>query len=371
MSAAPPRRRAVPWDALLAWYRANKREMPWRGSRDPYAVWLSETMLQQTRVETVRGYYARFLARFPTVEALAAAPPDAVLKLWEGLGYYSRARNLHAAARRVAAAGAFPRGAAAWAALPGVGPYTAAAIASICEGEPAPVVDGNVVRVVSRLLAREGDGRDARARAEMAALLAPAVAASGAPGDFNQALMELGETLCVPKAPRCGECPLAAACRARALGAPERYPAKREAKPLPVRRFLAFVLRDAAGRVLLVRRPPGGLLGGLRELPMAPHPAGARRPGAAAARRALSSLGLAAAALRPLGAVRHDFSHFRQELFVWAAEGGAETEPRPDRRFACPARVALATASKRALALAPQNGASERSTPRNLAMRTP
>ena len=339
----------IPWDALLAWYRANKRGMPWRGSRDPYAVWLSETMLQQTRVETVRGYFARFLARFPDVRALAAAPLPAVLKLWEGLGYYSRARNLHAAAKRVAEAGAFPRDAAGWAELPGVGPYTAAAIASICFGEPVPVVDGNVARVLARLGAEPLDPRDPKVRAALAARLRPAIGASGAPGDFNQAVMELGETLCAPKSPRCAACPLRGACRAAAEGAPERYPARRAPRAVPVRRFAAFVVRAPGGRVLLDRRPEDGLLGGLRELPMAPV---ARRPREAGARRALAAAGLRAEALRELGAVAHAFSHFRQELYVWEAVGGAPDAPRANRAFVRPGRVAIATATLRALALA-------------------
>ncbi len=345
-----PKTAGPDWGALLGWYRANRREMPWRGAADPYAVWVSETMLQQTRVETVRGYFDRFLARFPTVEALAAADLADVLKLWEGLGYYSRARHLHEAARLVAARGRLPATSAEWAELPGVGPYTAAAIASICSGEPAPVVDGNVVRVAMRLRAAPGDGRDARTRAEIAAWLRPAIEASGAPGDFNQAAMELGETLCAPKAPRCLLCPLRPACRAAAEGDPSAYPARRAAAPLPERRFAAFVARRGGG-VLLVRRPEEGLLGGLWELPMAPV---ARRPGPAGARRALAAAGLRAEALREAGEVEHVFSHFRQRLYVWLAEDGAPAEPgRPGApAFVRPDDVAVATATRRALALA-------------------
>jgi len=342
---------SVPWRRLLSWYRANRREMPWRGSRDPYAVWVSETMLQQTRIETVRGYFTRFVARFPDVRALAAADLSDVLKLWEGLGYYSRARNLHAAARRLAESGGPPATAAGWAEFPGVGPYTAAAVASICFDEPVPVVDGNVARVAARLRAEPGDGRDAKVRSAIADWLRPAVAASGAPGDFNQAVMELGETLCLPKAPRCSACPLRAACRAAATGDPEHYPARRAKKPLPVRRFVAFVARRADGAALLERRPEKGLLGGLWELPMAPAPARGAG-GETAARCALASLGLRAARLRPLGDVAHVFSHFRQELRVWEAEGAEETERRERRAFVRPADVAVATASTRALALA-------------------
>lgn len=342
----------VPWRKLLTWYRANRREMPWRGSRDPYAVWVSETMLQQTRIETVRGYFERFLARFPDLRALAAADTADVLKLWEGLGYYSRAHNLHAAARRVAESGRFPETAAEWAALPGVGPYTAAALASICADQPEPVVDGNVTRVAMRLRATPGDGRSLRERAAIATWLRPAITSSGAPGDFNQAVMELGETLCSPKAPKCLLCPLRAACRASAKGNPERFPARRPPRELPVRRFFAFVVRDATDRILLAQRPETGLLGGLWELPMAPVVATpGRRNGAAAARRALDALGLQARTLRSLGEIVHVFSHFRQELHVWEAVGAEERRRRKNRSFVHPADVAVATASTRALAL--------------------
>lgn len=330
----------------MAWYLANKREMPWRGATDPYAVWVSEIMLQQTRVETVRGYYDRFMAAFPSVESLARAPLDRVLKRWEGLGYYSRARNLHRAAQEVVRAGGFPDTAAGFRALPGVGAYTAAAVASICFGEAEPVVDGNVARVVLRLCARVGDAKDPKLRPEFADWLRPRMReAGGAPGDFNQAIMELGETLCVPRGPRCVECPLRDACAAFASGRPEAFPAAPFKAALPIRTFFAFLAFDASGKkVLLRKRPAGGLLGGLWELPMAEVPATAKSP-----RQALGELrkiGLSATAVDEAGAMVHDFSHFRQILRVWRIRSTVETPPR-GFRFAVPTRLALATASRK------------------------
>ncbi len=263
--------------ALLGWYEGHRRDLPWRRTRDPYAVWISEVMLQQTRVETVVPYYERFLARLPTVEALARAEGEEVLALWSGLGYYRRARALAAAARAVVEAGDFPRTAAALEALPGVGPYTAAAVASIAFGEPVPVIDGNVERVVARLLALAGDPRRGGARRRLAATAA-ALLALGRPGESNQALMELGATLCRPQRPRCRECPLRPACRAWANGRPERYPRARRRRATE-RRQLQVALVERGGRVLLVRRGDGEeLLAGTWELPWA---AGARRGAAA------------------------------------------------------------------------------------------
>ncbi len=263
--------------ALLAWYDRTRRDLPWRRTRDPYPVWVSEVMLQQTRVETVLPYYERFLARFPTVAALAAAELDEVLALWSGLGYYRRARALHAAAHRVIEAGGFPRSAAQLLALPGVGPYTAAALASIAFGERIPVLDGNVERVAARLLAVGGDVRRPATRRRLMAVAAALLGAER-PGDGNQALMELGATLCRPRQPRCAECPLASACRGAALGCPERYPPRRRRPSAEPRRLqVALVERD--DRVLLVRRAEGAaLLAGTWELPWA---AGTRRGAAA------------------------------------------------------------------------------------------
>ena len=248
-------------EEILSWYDANKRDLPWRGERDPYRIWLSEIMLQQTQTETVKGYYARFLARFPTVADLAAAEEAQVLKLWEGLGYYSRARNLHAAARKVAheCGGVFPTDAAGLRALPGVGPYAANAIASIAYGEPVPALDGNQARVLGRVLAWEPELKTPFD------LLKPAqsLISKDRPGDYNQALMDLGATLCLPKAPRCGLCPVAERCRAFREDAALDFPRK----PAPVAKKEQdwTVLLMTCGDKLLVRRRPKGLLGGLYE----------------------------------------------------------------------------------------------------------
>jgi len=337
---------------LLAWYDAHKRAMPWRGHPDPYAVWVSEIMLQQTQVDTVRAYFVRFLDAFPTVAALAAAPQQDVLKAWEGLGYYTRARNLQKAAQSLAARGApLPHTAAGWAELPGVGPYTAAAIASICFGERAPVVDGNVIRVFARFLGRTDDFRKPPARAALAAWLQPHIDASRRPGDFNQAMMDLGATLCTPHAPACDRCPLRYDCFARRKGRQSGLPVKPPKKETPTRAAAAALVRDADGRVLFTRRADEGLLSGLWELPSRFV---ARR---ATGRDALNALreqaGLDAPHARPLGTITHVFSHFKLLLHVFAVapETAARTAPVPetDARFAVPDDLPLTTATRRAL----------------------
>ncbi len=251
---------------LLAWYDRSRRALPWRGTADPYAIWVSEIMLQQTRVETVIPYYLRFLARFPSVEALAQAEIEEVLASWSGLGYYRRARQMHGAAKQLAASGSFPHTPEGLRALPGIGDYTAAAVASIAFGVVTPVVDGNVERVVGRLLALEGDPKTAGARARLreaaAALLNPA-----RPGDSNQALMELGATVCLPQRPRCLACPLAAGCEALAAGDPERFPPPRRRRATTEVRLLVALVEEE-GRTLLFRRPEdSALLAGTWELP--------------------------------------------------------------------------------------------------------
>ena len=255
--------------ALLAWYRANQREMPWRGHPDPYAVWVSEMMLQQTQVETVRPYFARFLAAFPTIAALAAAEDEPLLKAWEGLGYYARVRNLRKAARLLVSdhAGTLPRTAAELQKLPGIGPYSAAAIASICFGEAVPVVDGNVIRVFARHNALPDDFSAQAPRRALAAWLTPFIQASGSPADFNQAMMELGALLCTPHRPNCAACPLRNTCRAAAEGTPLDFPRPSPKKPLPTRREKVLLLRNTEGALLLARHPGERLLAGFWELP--------------------------------------------------------------------------------------------------------
>jgi len=300
---------------LIAWYDDHARDLPWRvppdaGRRpDPYHVWLSEVMLQQTTVAAVIPYFHRFLDRWPTVATLAAAEDGAVMAAWAGLGYYARARNLLATARAVAARGGrFPEDEAGLRALPGIGAYTAAAIAAIAFGRPAVVVDGNVERVVARLFAVETPLPDARPilRAH-AADITPAER----PGDHAQAMMDLGATVCTPRAPACPACPLAADCGALAIGLPERFPVKRAKAIRPERRGTAFWL-ERAGHVLLVRRPPSGLLGGMLALPSGPWTAA--DPGLADAP--------ADVAWRPAGRVRHVFTHFVLDLAVVAGQGG-------------------------------------------------
>jgi A/G-specific adenine glycosylase len=251
---------------LLGWFDRHRRDLPWRRAADPYGIWLSEVMLQQTRVETALPYYQRFLERFPTVAELAQAPLEEVLALWSGLGYYRRARQLHAAARQVAAAGEFPSTVDGLLQLPGIGPYTAAAVASIAFGVAVPVLDGNVERVMARRLALATDPKAAPARGRLLAAAA-ALLSPGRPGDSNQALMELGATLCLPRRPQCLLCPLRPGCRAAAEGRQESYPAPRRRRRSERRRLLVAVAARGE-RVLLFRRPSrAGLLAGTWELP--------------------------------------------------------------------------------------------------------
>ena len=260
MSPAPAWRRA-----LLGWYRRNRRDLPWRRDRDSYRVWVAEVMLQQTTVKSVLPYYEAFLQRFPDAEALAAATEEAVVAAWSGLGYYHRARNLRRAAQHVVAhhGGRFPRTLEAALAVPGVGLYTASAVLSISSGAPLPVVDGNVRRVLARLRALRGPEwqRDGPFYNLAEELLDPE-----SPGDWNQALMELGATVCTPRRPACPVCPVRASCQARALGLQDVIPeARRRRAPVDVTVAAALVERD--GRVLLVRRAEGRLMGRMWEVP--------------------------------------------------------------------------------------------------------
>ncbi len=263
---AADRAAALP-GALLPWFRENARELPWRADREPYHVWLSEIMLQQTRVEAVRGYYARFLTALPDIQALSEAPPDLLMKLWEGLGYYSRVRNLQAAARCVMSehGGVFPSDYAAIRALPGIGDYTAGAIASICFEQPTPAVDGNVLRVWTRLCCDERPPTSPALRRDVRSLLA-AVYPAGQCGAFTQSLMELGATVCVPNgAPDCARCPCAGVCLSRD-GAWRNYPAKAEKKPRR-REARTLLLLRCGEHTAVEKRPPRGLLAGLWQLP--------------------------------------------------------------------------------------------------------
>ena len=266
MQVHPSRRKAIA-QRILAWYADNARDLPWRRTHDPYRIWVSEIMLQQTRVEAVLSYYDHWLDAFPTVAELAAASQQRVLQLWEGLGYYSRARNLHRAAQVVCAehGGRLPNTVEDLQQLSGIGRYTAGAIASIAFGERAPVVDGNVKRVLARVFNLEVDIRSTAAEKllwEIAAQLVPAESA----GDFNQALMELGARVCSPNLPRCNQCPLKGICHAQKLGLQSERPVRSEKAALPSHIEIVAVLRWN-GRVLLIHRPPDGLLGGMWRFP--------------------------------------------------------------------------------------------------------
>jgi A/G-specific adenine glycosylase len=241
---------------LLDWFRTHQRDLPWRRSRDPYRVWVAEVMLQQTRIAAVRPYYHRFLRRFPRVEALARAPQDEVLKLWSGLGYYSRARNLHRTAKEIVALhqARFPRDLKAALRLPGIGRYTAAAVLSIAYDVPLAVLDSNVARVLARLGAIRGDLRAPR-RWQSLATTAQQLLATEDPGDWNQALMELGETICTPQTPRCPACPVSRACRAYAQGLVGLIPAPRRKRAAVEMKIASAILLDSRGRTLLVKDP--------------------------------------------------------------------------------------------------------------------
>ncbi|MFN3524252.1 MAG: A/G-specific adenine glycosylase [Phenylobacterium sp.] len=310
---------------LLAWYDDNARELPWRvgpadrrlGIRpDPYRVWLSEVMLQQTTVPHAAPYFLAFTARWPRVGDLAAAADEAVMAAWAGLGYYARARNLLACARTVAAAhgGRFPDTEAGLRTLPGFGPYTAAAVAAIAFDRPANVVDGNVERVMARLHAVETPLP--AAKPELKAF-AEALVRDDRPGDWAQALMDLGATVCRPKAPLCDRCPIVQACRARASGAPEAYPRKSPRSERPRRHGVAYLL-TRGDEVALVRRPPKGLLGGMLGLPTSEWRAA---PFGEAEARAAAPV---AADWRAAGEVEHVFTHFSLTLRLLRAEGEAD-----------------------------------------------
>jgi A/G-specific adenine glycosylase len=252
---------------LMGWYAGAKRDLPWRASRDPYRVWVSEIMLQQTRSASAIGYYERFLRRFPTVRDLAAAEEDDVLALWSGLGYYRRARNLHAAARRIAAAGRFPANYEDLRALPGVGPYTAAAIASIAFGLPHAVVDGNVSRIIARLINEQGDVGSSVVRKRIQRV-ADRLLERNAPGEFNQAMMELGATICAPRSPRCGACPVASWCEARKAGCADELPVRLSRAGVSEMQT-AVVVVQRAGRLLMRRRADSeARLPGFWDLPL-------------------------------------------------------------------------------------------------------
>ena len=313
----PPAVRKAFGEELLQWFAGNRRDLPWRHDRTPYRVWISELMLQQTRVDQVVPYFERWMRRFPDLETLAAAPVDDVLKIWEGLGYYSRARRAHAVACLLVRehGGSFPQSLEGLRALPGIGPYTAAAVGSLAFGLDAAVVDGNVVRVLARVFA---DGRDVtkpRARRVFQAR-ADDLLPAGRAALFNEALMELGATVCVPRQPRCEVCPLRKVCGAKLADAVHRFPARKRRPPVPHKHVGAAVIVDARGRHLIAQRHDGGLLGGLWEFP-----GGKQEPGETIeqciAREIREELGVEVEVGAHLVTVRHAFSHFTMDLHAY------------------------------------------------------
>ncbi|NLH17640.1 MAG: A/G-specific adenine glycosylase [Phycisphaerae bacterium] len=302
--------------ALLAWFAANARDLPWRRTRDPYAIWISEIMLQQTRIDTVIPYYHRFLGTFPTISTLASADLDKLLKVWEGLGYYTRARNLHKAARAVVElyAAQIPDTFEGLLSLPGVGRYTAAAVASIAFGVPRAVLDGNVIRVLSRLDCVKDDPAKPKNRDKLwdraEDLLDPAH-----PGDFNQAMMELGATICLPRNPLCLACPVAVHCLARLAGLQDKLPIRKKVPKLPLQ-VVAVGLIWKGRKLLIDKRKPEGLLGGLWEFPGGKRLRGEKLP-ATIVREAKEELDIVITPGPQLCVVEHAYSHFRVRLHVF------------------------------------------------------
>ena len=356
----PPRTLSGFHRRLLTWFRANQRDLPWRRSRDQYRIWLSEVMLQQTRVAAVLPYYHRFLRRFPTMRPLARAPLNDVLKYWAGLGYYSRARNLHAAAKAIVARhGRFPRDYQAALELPGIGRYTAAAVLSMAYGEPLAVLDGNVARVLARLGAVRGDLR-APPRWQRFGQTAQELLDTEAPGEWNQAMMELGATVCTPRAPRCEACPVSRWCRAYALGVVNELPAKR-AKPAPKKMSIAAaVLLDSRERTLLVKQPgrhDGVLFSRMWQFPAVEVEAD---PAKELTQHLQESLGFRKKSLRALPGASHSVTYRQVTLLPFLAR--VERLPKKPGARAIPLRtihaIPISSATRKIAAAAMQHSRS-------------
>lgn len=315
-------------DKLLHWYNLNARDLPWRGHSDPYAVWVSEIMLQQTQVDTVIPYFERWMQRFPTIATLAAADQQDVLAAWEGLGYYSRARNLHRAAQVVVAqhGGKLPGNVDALRRLPGVGRYTAGAIASLAFGQDEPALDGNIRRVLARFFDMDVPARSAEGERRLWELVTQHLP-HGRAAAYNQALMDLGATICTPRLPNCPHCPIAEDCRARLLGLQEQRPIRGDKRRQPHYIVTAAVIRDG-GRVLIAQRPAHGLLGGLWEFP-----GGKLQPGEDLAgclqREILEELGVPVTVGGQLGVYRHAYTHFRVTLHAFECTLANGSQPQP------------------------------------------
>ncbi|MDX1740200.1 MAG: A/G-specific adenine glycosylase [Rhodothermales bacterium] len=315
---------------LLVWFEREARDLPWRRTRDPYHIWLSEIMLQQTRVNQAESYFNRFTYRYPTVHDLADADLDTVLRDWEGLGYYARARNMHRAAQMIVRdmGGQFPASYSDVRSLPGVGPYTAAAVMSIAHGAPYAAVDGNVIRVLSRLFEMSDDPRSAagrRAFDERATSLLDVER----PGSFNEAMMELGATVCLPANPKCDDCPLSELCGARAAGTIEEYPRRRRKRSVPHYRIAVAVIQRG-DHVFIQRRAENGLLGGLWEFPGGKIEVG-ETPQQACQREVLEELGVRVHILEALESIDHAYSHFTVTLYPFVCSISAG-QPRTELR---------------------------------------
>jgi len=343
--------------ALLRWYRLRRRALPWRLDRDPYRVWVAEVLLQQTRVEQAVPYFERFLRAFPTVTALARAPADRVLKVWQGAGYYARAHHLHAAARRLVreSGGRLPSAVPELEALPGIGPYIARAVAAMAFGVPVVALEANGLRVAARWTREEGDVRSPAVRARLARAL-DAILPRSDPGTFNEAVMELGEMVCRPARPRCRACPVAFGCRAfRELDNPGSLPVRAGRTRRPHVRAAVVVL-EHRGRWLVQRRPATGLLPGLWEFPGGRVERG-ERPEDAARRELREETGLDVGRLTHLGTVRHAYSHFTVELHAYAGRhrGHPGAGTGPHRRWVTPSelgRLPLPKATEKVVSLA-------------------
>jgi A/G-specific adenine glycosylase len=320
-------------EKLAAWFSRNKRPMPWRNTRDPYRIWLSEIMLQQTQVATVIPYYEKFVARFPTVNDLARAPLDDVLKLWAGLGYYSRARNLHRGAQAIAGrfSGTMPDTLETIREIPGIGPYTAGAVLSIAYSRPVALVDGNVARVFSRMRMLGGDWRQNPAKDELWKIAGELVSRCGEvnPGDLNQALMELGATVCTPRAPECSRCPVSTHCAAFKHKKQDAFPQIAKKAAVPVWKLRAWIVRDSRGRMLFAQREPDGLFGGLWEVPTERCTVGSAHPKNLPHRKN----GGQSPPYKLLGRVKHTLSH--RELRIDVVEGAPLVMIEDGKSFPC------------------------------------
>ncbi len=304
---------------LLRWFKKNARDLPWRKATNPYSIWISEIMLQQTQVPTVIPYYQEFLRTFPTIRQLAKADLSRVLAIWEGLGYYSRARNLHQASREILSRfnGKVPDNLSDLLSLPGIGRYTAGAVLSIAFNKEAPILDGNVKRVLSRLFAVSGDEVKNRREGHLWDL-SKSLIPKGHAGSFNQALMDLGATVCTPNAPQCSRCPLHDFCMARASGNPERFPSRSSKKPIPTVHSVSAVIQRN-GEVLIRQRPPRGLLGGLWEFPN--WKISSREDPALKVLNCIKNeLRLRIKSREALGSFKHTFSHFKLTLLPYLCQ---------------------------------------------------